>query len=194
MSSWRAAFFLFGADVADKPAPQGVQYVVVNPVYLQPWGIAWRYPWSQAAAYAFPAGPSPKLWSGPMGAAFGAGSDPAEDLVISRDTLSTVSTIYSEFAQDSDPRVKAAKLEQQIATWKSWQKKYPLTANVLAGKIRAAEAQLAVYRQQIADLKAAEATKATATGVGLALGGTGVLVGGALIIFLLAATSRIRRS
>lgn len=179
--------------MVDKPAPQGVQYVVVNPVYLQPWGIAWRHNWSNVAAYAFPAGPSPKLWSGPMGAAFGAGEE-AEDLVISRDTLSTVSTIYSEFAQDSDPRVKAAKLEQQIATWKSWQKKYPLTANVLAGKIRAAEAQLAVYRQQIADLKAAEATKNTAAGVGLALGGTGVLVGGALIVFLLAAASRVRRS
>lgn len=180
--------------MGDKRAPRGRQYVVVNPVYLQPWGIAWRYNWSQAAAYAFPAGPSPKLWSGPLGAAFGAGSDTADDLVISRDTLSTVSTIYSEFARDSDPRVRAAKLEQQIATWKRLQKQYPLTAGLLAGKIRAAEAQLAVYQQQIADLKAADATKATAANVGLALGGMGILVGGAVILFLLAATRRVSRS
>lgn len=172
--------------------PHGVQYVIPSPLYRMPWGSSYRYNWSEVAAYSMPAGPSPKLWSGPLGAASGSGGE-AEDLVISRDTLSTVSTIYSEFAQDSDPRVKAAKLEQQIATWKSYQRKYPLTANLLAGKIRAAEAQLAVYRQQIADMKTADATKATATNVGIALGGTGILVGGAVILFLLAAARRVSR-
>lgn len=168
--------------MADK-TPQGVQYIVPKPLYLYPWGLAYHYNWSEIASYALPAGPTPKLWSG---------AD--DDLVISRDTLSTVSTIYSEFAQDSDPRVRAAKLEQQIATWKSLQKKYPLTAGLLTGKIKAAEAQLVVYRQQIADMKAADATKATAANVGLALGGTGVLVGGAVILFLLAAARKVSRS
>lgn len=144
--------------------------------FSQPWTRTVAVPWVHRQSIA-------PLW--------GAASDP-NAITISRDTVSQIASIYSEFATSDDPRVQAAKLRTQINSMKAQKRKYPLLGTILDARIASSEAQLAVLEQQAATLAEGEDATRTWRVLGMSGAAVGIIAGVAFTGLLLVAAQRVR--